>query len=60
MEIARRQQPKLWDLRAATSLARLWAETGPGHYARTPLAPVFGWFTEGFDTPNLKEATALL
>jgi predicted ATPase len=47
-------------LRAATSLARLWGEQGRRSEARDLLAPVFGWFTEGFDTVDLKEAKALL
>jgi predicted ATPase len=47
-------------LRAATSLARLWRDQGKRTEARDLLAPVYGWFTEGFDTPLLKEATALL
>jgi len=47
-------------LRAATSLARLWCERGRRAEARELLAPIYGWFTEGFDTPDLKEAKALL
>jgi predicted ATPase len=47
-------------LRAATSLARLWRAQGRGTAARDLLAPVYGWFTEGFETPDLKEAKALL
>jgi predicted ATPase len=47
-------------LRAATSLARLWGEQGRRTEARELLAPVYGWFTEGFDTADLKEAAALL
>src|SRR5262249_23607700 len=56
----RRQQAKSYELRAATSLARLWQEQGKRAAARELLAPVYGWFTEGFDTAVLKEARALL
>ena len=49
-----------WELRAATSLARLWAGQGKHREAYDLLAPVYGWFTEGFDTPDLREAKALL
>jgi class 3 adenylate cyclase/predicted ATPase len=58
--IAREQEAKLWELRAAVSLARLWREQGRRAEARDLLAPVYGWFTEGFDTADLKEAKALL
>jgi predicted ATPase len=58
--IARAQQAKSWELRAATSLARLWRNHGKRPQARDHLAPVYGWFTEGFDTADLKEARALL
>ena len=58
--IARAQQAKSWELRAATSLARLWRDHGKRQQARDLLAPVYGWFTEGFDTADLKEAKALL
>ncbi len=58
--IARAQQAKSWELRAATSLARLWRDHGKRQQARDLLAPVYGWFTEGFDTADLKEANALL
>jgi predicted ATPase len=58
--IAREQEAKLWELRAATSLARLWGEQGRQAEARDLLAPVYSWFTEGFDTADLKEAKALL
>jgi predicted ATPase len=51
---------KLWELRAATSLARLCREQDRGPEARDVLVPVYGWFTEGFDTPDLKDAKALL
>ena len=55
-----KQQAKSWELRAATSLARLWREQGRRAEARELLAPVYGWFTEGFDTADLKDAKALL
>ncbi len=58
--IARRQQAKSWELRAATSLARLWRNQGKRAEARDLLAPVYSWFTEGFDTPVLQETKALL
>ena len=58
--IARQQCAKFWELRAATSLARLWREQGKRDAARDLLAPTYGWFAEGFDTPLLKEAKALL
>jgi class 3 adenylate cyclase/predicted ATPase len=60
MAIAREQQAKLWELRAATSVGRLWAEQGRRAEAQDLLAPVYGWFTEGFDTADLKDAKALL
>jgi predicted ATPase len=60
LSIAREQEAKLWELRAAASLARLRRDQGRRTEARDLLAPVFGWFTEGFDTPDLKEAKALL
>ena len=60
LETARQQQAKSWELRAATSLARLWGEHGRRAEARNLLAPVYGWFTEGFDTADLKDAKALL
>jgi class 3 adenylate cyclase/predicted ATPase len=60
VEVARRQQAKSWELRAATSLARLWRDQGKRFDAQALLAPVFGWFTEGFDTPDLRAARALL
>jgi predicted ATPase len=60
LRIARRQQAKSYELRTATSLARLWGEQGRRAAARELLAPVYGWFTEGFDTADLKEARALL
>jgi predicted ATPase len=58
--IARQQQAKSWELRAAMSLARLWRDQGKVSEARELLAPVYGWFTEGFDTRDLKEAKTLL
>ena len=60
LAIARQQQSKSWELRAATSMARLWRDQGKRDEARDLLAPVYGWFTEGFDTLDLKEAKALL
>jgi predicted ATPase len=60
LRIAREQGAKLWELRAAASLARLRRDQGRRAEARDLLAPVYGWFTEGFDTPDLKEAKALL
>jgi class 3 adenylate cyclase len=58
--LARRQEAKLWELRASTSLARLWRDQGKRTEARDLLAPICGWFTEGFDTRDLKEAKTLL
>ena len=58
--VARKQQAKSWELRAAISMARLWRDQGKWQQARELLAPVYGWFTEGFDTRDLKEAKALL
>jgi predicted ATPase len=60
IETAGRQRARLWELRAAASLARLWRDQGKRTEARNLLAPIYGWFTEGFDTPDLKEAKALL
>ena len=60
LAVARKQQAKSWELRAATSMARLWRDQGKLQQARELLAPVYGWFTEGFDTLDLKEAKALL
>jgi predicted ATPase len=60
LAIARRQHAKSWELRAAMSLARLWRDQGKMQQARELLAAVYGWFTEGFDTRDLKEAKALL
>jgi class 3 adenylate cyclase/predicted ATPase len=60
LAVARAQQAKSWELRAAMSMARLWRDQGKRDAARNLLAPVYGWFTEGFDTLDLKEAKALL
>ena len=60
LAVARTQQAKSWELRAAMSMARLWRDQGKRQQARDLLAPVYGWFTEGFGTPDLKEAKALL
>jgi class 3 adenylate cyclase/predicted ATPase len=60
LAVAREQDARMWELRAATSLARLWAEQGKRSEARDLLAPVYCWFTEGFDTADLKDAKALL
>jgi predicted ATPase len=60
LAVARQQQAKSWELRASMSLARLWRDQGKVQKARELLAPVYGWFTEGFDTRDLKEAKTLL
>jgi predicted ATPase len=60
LAVARQQQAKSWELRAATSMARLWRDQGKPQQGRELLAPVYGWFTEGFDTFDLEEAKALL
>jgi predicted ATPase len=60
LSVAREQEAKLWELRAAVSLARLHRDKGCRAEARDLLASVYGWFTEGFDTPDLKEAKELL
>jgi predicted ATPase len=60
LHIAQRQQAKSYELRAATSLARMWGERGRRGEARDLLVPVYGWFTEGFDTADLKDAKVLL
>jgi tetratricopeptide (TPR) repeat protein len=60
LTIARRQQAKSWELRAATSLARLWQRQGKRAEAHALLAPIYGWFIEGFDTADLQEASVLL
>jgi predicted ATPase len=60
LEIARQQQAKSLELRATMSLARLWRMQGKREEARKMLADIYGWFTEGFDTADLKDAKALL
>jgi predicted ATPase len=60
LSIAKEQEAKLWELRAAASLARLRRDQGRPAEARDLFAPVYGWFTEGFDTPDLKDAKTLL
>src|SRR5262249_36784936 len=60
LSVAAEQEAKLWELRAAVSLGRLWREGDRREKARDLIAPVYGWFTEGFETPDLKGARALL
>ena len=60
LAVARRQQAKSLELRAAMSLSRLWQRQGKQAEACALLAPIYGWFTEGFDTPDLREAKVLL
>jgi predicted ATPase len=60
LSVAREQQAKSWELRASMSMARLWRDQGKRDKAHNLLAPVYGWFTEGFDTLDLKEAKTLL
>jgi predicted ATPase len=60
LAVARQQQAKSWELRATMSLARLWRDQGKMQQAHELLAPIYGWFTEGFDTLDLKEAKTLL
>jgi predicted ATPase len=60
LDIARRQQARSWELRAATSLSRLWQHQGKRQAAYDLLTPVYSWFTEGFDTADLQEARTLL
>ena len=60
LAVARDQKAKSWELRASMSMARLWRDQGKRDEARELLAPVYGWFTEGFDTLDLKQAKALL
>ena len=60
VEIALRQSGRSWELRATLSLARLWRQQGKAGQARESLASIYNWFTEGFDTPDLSEARALL
>jgi predicted ATPase len=58
--VAQEQGGRLWELRAATSLARLWRDQGKRAPAHDLLAPLYGWFTDGFDTADLKDAKTLL
>jgi predicted ATPase len=60
LDIAQHQQAKSWELRAATSLARLWQQQGKQNEAHQMLSEIYNWFTEGFDTKDLQEAKALL
>ena len=60
LAVARQQQARSWELRAAMSMARLWRDQGQQHKAHDLLPPVYGWFTEGFDTLDLKDAKTLL
>jgi predicted ATPase len=60
LTIARRQKARSWELRAATSLARLWQQQGKRAEAHELLAPIYSWFTEGFDTADLQDAQTLL
>jgi predicted ATPase len=60
LAVARAQQAKSWELRAAMSMARLWRDQGKRDEARDLLTPVYSWFTEGFDTLDLKQAKTLL
>ena len=60
LDVARQQQAKSLELRAAMSLSRLWQRQGKRQEAYDLLAPIYGWFTEGFDTADLQEARALL
>src|SRR5262245_21600459 len=60
LAMTRQQQATSWELRAAMSLARVWQQQGKRAEARDLLAPIYGWFTEGFDTADLQEAKALL
>jgi predicted ATPase len=60
LDFARKQESKALELRAATSLARLWQQQGKRKQARNLLSPVYGWFTEGFDTKDLQDAKAML
>ena len=60
LNLARRQEARSFELRAATSLARVWRDQGKPQQARDLLASIYGWFTEGFDTSDLREAKSLL
>jgi predicted ATPase len=60
VKIARGQDAKMWELRATASMARLWADQGRRREAHDVLAPIYGWFTEGLDTPDLRDPKVLL
>ena len=60
LTVARNQEARFWELRAATSLARLWRDQGRCHEARDLLSPIYGWFSEGFELQDLKQAKSLL
>jgi predicted ATPase len=60
LTVAREQSARIWELRAGATLVRLWRDQGKRTEARDLLAPIYGWFTEGFDTLDLKQAKALL
>ena len=60
IDVARRQNAKSWELRATMSLARLWQKQGKEEAARKRLSEIYGWFTEGFNTQDLKDAKVLL
>jgi predicted ATPase len=60
LTVARQQRARMWELRAAYDLARLWSEQREKQKAYDLLAPLYGWFSEGFDTPDLRQAKALL
>jgi predicted ATPase len=60
LALSRRQRAKAWELRTAISLSQLWQQQGKRAEARALLAPIYGWFTEGFDTADRQEAKALL
>jgi len=60
LDVARQQGAKSWEIRASTSLARLWQQQGKKGEARHLLSEIYNWFTEGFNTPDLQEAKALL
>jgi predicted ATPase len=60
LSVARRQNAKFWELRAARDLAKVWVRQGKRAEARDLLSPVYEWFTQGFDTPDLQDAKALL
>jgi predicted ATPase len=60
IQVARRQSAKSWELRTTTSLARLWQKQDKGKDAKRMLSEIYDWFTEGFDSPDLKEARSFL